>query len=214
MNLGDDVINLLEIGDKVYIIFDTIVSSPVEVLEISRDGVISVKKPQYNNTLMECEKGDYIDIHFYLEQSLFSYKAKIEDSFENDGESFIKIKRISGIVQKQRRKYYRINKKLPVTIKIDGRMYSSYTLDISEGGLSLAAPEHIVKNTDIVCKISFSNNNDIIVNSKVVWIDFDESGYPVKMGIKFVDLDEEDRKKLRDYVFEEQKKNINFKKKY
>jgi c-di-GMP-binding flagellar brake protein YcgR len=111
-----------------------------------------------------------------------------------------------GTVNFERRRYPRFSINLPVEYwKIDRSLSGlSRTGDISEGGLLLYISEHLDVGQELYLKLFFNSElgfKSIEARMQVTWADFrfeKESG--CRVGLRFVEISDEDMKKLKVFL--------------
>ncbi|MGD2097489.1 MAG: PilZ domain-containing protein [Desulfobacterales bacterium] len=121
----------------------------------------------------------------------------------------------------ERRAYVRLEKSLPVRLKITGnptnQTFTLTTKNISQGGIcleiqkqqeallrALSAANHSIGidlNTLIPQNSKGASERPLWVRGRVDWTrELDEAARPLQVGLEFEDLTEEARKRIRDYI--------------
>ena len=106
---------------------------------------------------------------------------------------------------KERRRYARINARVPLQFKDIQRPIETYsgtlTKDISEGGVRFTAGEFLSVFTRLLVEISMpSFSRPIKAISKVAWIQKQPRGTQYNVGLQFLDMTEEDKKHLASFI--------------
>lgn len=99
----------------------------------------------------------------------------------------------------ERRAGVRLRKNIDVSVedRLSSMLFRAAIADISESGMRLIADRYLPKGT----KYTFSMKNppNLSLRGEVRWIrDFSRDTYQV--GIMFIDVDEEDRKRLANFL--------------
>ena len=131
------------------------------------------------------------------------------------------MKRFNG---SERRAYVRLEKSLPVRLKVTGnptsKTFTATTKNISQGGIclelqqtqkalleALSAANHkigIDLNTLIPQKTSTASESSHWVSGRVDWTcELDQADQTLQVGLEFEDLTEETRKRIRDYLVDQ-----------
>lgn len=106
---------------------------------------------------------------------------------------------------KERRKFPRINARLPLQFKDIQRPIETFsgtlTKDISEGGVRFISSEFLSIFTRLLIEASIpSFSRPIKSISKVAWIRKVPHGSQYDIGVQFMDMTEEDRKQLASFI--------------
>jgi c-di-GMP-binding flagellar brake protein YcgR len=131
---------------------------------------------------------------------------------------------INGFDGKERRAYFRLNRALPVRLRLTGnnpaKTYTATTRNISQGGVCVEVPQH---QKELIEKLSTSGDNselnleasiqtntaDIVskpawIKCKLDWAMPSATKNPaLTMGLTFQKLAEKTRKQILDYLVEE-----------
>ncbi len=106
---------------------------------------------------------------------------------------------------KEKRKYSRIDARLPLQFKDIQRPIEAYagslTKDISEGGIRFVSSEFLSIFTRLFLEISIpSFSRPIKAISKVAWIQKVPRSSQYNVGLQFMDMTEEDNKHLTSFI--------------
>lgn len=142
-----------------------------------------------------------------LAVSKFLYKAEYTKMSDGGLKRFFKYllevekTQISKLVDyRDRREHFRVNRVLPVFSK-NIRDYKCLTKNISTGGIMLACSEGIKKGDVLSLRLELDDysTDAIQVNGEVCWVE-DEKPGSISIGIKFLDIGDEERALLGKYI--------------
>ncbi|MEI8349260.1 MAG: PilZ domain-containing protein [Candidatus Omnitrophota bacterium] len=104
----------------------------------------------------------------------------------------------------ERRKNIRIHKSLIVRFKLPKGYLgmSSRSDNISEDGMRMGALQRFEPGMSLQLNFNLQEYTDpVIVNATVVWVDYKKQSYfPFVLGLRFINLADSDRPRLRDYI--------------
>lgn len=106
---------------------------------------------------------------------------------------------------RERRKYIRVKVSLRVTYQVlkSFRPITSYTRNISEGGLCLPIPQRLEPGILVECEsYPLLFKEPIVVTGEVVWLK--ERGWvqlPFMIGVKFVNIVSKCQEQIRNYIW-------------
>ena len=111
-------------------------------------------------------------------------------------------------VSKEKRKFRRFKKELSVDCTIPerpGDTYKTFTKDISGEGICLIIPEIVPKESTLNLLVNMPDSRPIKITGRVVWVkeaeqDTKEQKRSFNAGIKFLKIDERDRKILNNFL--------------
>ena len=209
---------MLNAGDHIYGLVNGKLSFSTIVSEILPDNSLYVERPSVRGKLLSCEPGDTVDVFFYREQGIYSFTTSLERSFTQYLVPMLHIRVTSGMVRRQRRRYNRLAKNLPVHIRLnvdeDNRVQSidieAETLDISAGGSRIRLPAPVARNTPMQCRLCLTDTQQITLDSVVVHATGREEAAdePFQVGVRFENMSEKAKRNLAGYIFKEQRKQI------
>lgn len=106
---------------------------------------------------------------------------------------------------KEKRRFPRIDARLPLQFKDVQRPIETYTGtltgDISEGGVRFVSDEFLSIFTRLLLEVSVpSFSRPIKAISKVAWIQKISGGNQYSVGVRFMDMTEEDKKHLASFI--------------
>lgn len=106
----------------------------------------------------------------------------------------------------EKRKALRVPISMEVTYESGDDFLSSFLSDVSGGGVFIGTPKPLELDTQLrICFHVPGISESLMVNGTVVWVRELESSFKPGMGVRFDEIDPEDRKRLDQYL-EEQKK--------
>jgi len=120
----------------------------------------------------------------------------------------------SDIVRVQRRSFVRIPVVLNVTYKLKNsdRIYTTYTKDISGGGIKIILPEILKIDDTIQMRIELPPPEDPVdCEGRIVWIDKEERQMGNKLeeilyaGVRFTVIEDKNRERLIRFLFNYQR---------
>jgi hypothetical protein len=101
-----------------------------------------------------------------------------------------------ALLQRERRRQFRVPVQLPVTISCDGHPeLEGILLDLSEGGMDVLAAKPLESGQPISVKFSLPPATEMFAHAQVVWAN--SNG---QTGLQFVDLDEEQSRALSSWL--------------
>lgn len=106
---------------------------------------------------------------------------------------------------KERRRHPRVNARLPLQYKDIQRPIEAYSgtlsRDVSEGGIRFLSNEFLSVFTRLLLEVSIpSLSRPIKAISKVAWIQKVPRSNQYNVGVRFMDMTEEDKKQLASFV--------------
>ena len=108
--------------------------------------------------------------------------------------------RVSNISSREEQ---RIKKTLSLSYKDQESFISAYTSNISKGGLFIKTNNPLPEGESFILKLKLPGLVEALkINCVVVWVNKDESrsDMPVGMGLRFVDMDKNERLMLDKYI--------------
>lgn len=100
-----------------------------------------------------------------------------------------------------KRKSERIKKGIKSEVYSEEHASFSSTVDLSKGGIFISTPEPLGSGSEVSMSIHIPGHGEIDVKGIVKWVRADETETEkAGMGIEFIDVDSELKKKLDDYV--------------
>jgi len=108
--------------------------------------------------------------------------------------------RVSGITARDDQ---RVKKTLSLTYKDQESFVSAYTSNLGKGGLFIKTPNPLSEGESFILKLKLPGLVEALkINCEVIWVNKDESraDMPVGMGLKFVNMDKNERSLLDRYI--------------
>ena len=108
--------------------------------------------------------------------------------------------RVSSITSREEQ---RVKKTLSLSYKDHESFISAYSSNISKGGLFIKTSNPLPEGESFILKLKLPGLDDVIkINCTVSWVNRDESkpDVPVGMGLRFVDMNKDERLILERYV--------------
>ncbi|WP_069649589.1 flagellar brake protein [Caloranaerobacter ferrireducens] len=185
-----------------------------QILDIIDDNIYIISGPIQKSALIPLHVGSLIEITYFREdKGRFVFKAKIiEREYKNIYK--LKIEKISCTTKLQERNYYRLSVKLDVqkiyNLKLDDNnkevIESCIAKDISGGGIRVFCNfKHSVG--DIVkLNISITDFSITALGTVVRIQEIENDNFKFSLGVKFTEIEDEDRERLIRYIFEQQRK--------
>ena len=214
-DIGDDVLNA---GDHVYCLINGKLSFSTIVSEILPDGSLYAERPIVRGKLLPCESGDSVDVFFYRDQGIYTFSATLTRCFVQYQVPMMHFRVTSGMVHRQRRRYNRLAKNLPVSVRINvdenNQVHSidvqAETLDISAGGSRIRLPAPVSCDTPMQCRIRLTDTKQITLDSVVVHVigQEDAEDQSFQVGVRFENMNDRTKRSLAGYIFEEQRRQI------
>ena len=210
-------IDLPNIGDKLEIYDCSRNSSRIyisQLFDIINDETLLISGPIHNKMLVPFYENNLIEVVYYKKnKGKFSFEAKILKVIKK-GMYRIKVKRTTKIRKIQQRNYYRLSCRIPITKihninedSLDKAIREECIVDdISGGGIGIFCnfPHDNGETVDI--QIDFQGLN-LNITGKIIRItDSKNRDYKFNIGVKFEDLDDNDRDKIISFIFKEQRK--------
>ena len=186
---------------------------PSQILDILDDEIIIVSGPLHKRNIVLLNKDEIVEVSYIIEdKGKYFFRAKVLDR-DNSKIYRLKLKRISDVNRVQLRRFYRLEVDVPVkkefVIEEDGKRRiieeNCRSQNISGGGIKLYSNYEHKIGDQVLCSF-FINNHQIVATGKVVRIEeVDIFYYKYGIGVKFVELNEEDRDRIISFIFHKQR---------
>ncbi|MGB9792047.1 MAG: flagellar brake protein [Thermacetogeniaceae bacterium] len=187
-------------------------SYPSRVEEILPDAIV-LAAPLKRGVVVPLRVGDTIKVNFYGKTGGYSFTTKVTaTSYKKI--PLIAVEKPQEFTKIQRRSYIRVPARIPVrfTLLDDQKQptdlnSSSETIDISGGGVALLSSTPIPCGSYLEMELDVPRKGTIRVLGKVARTEEKKTEYgkTTLLGISFVEIDESDRDKIIQYVFEIQR---------
>ncbi|WP_427338668.1 flagellar brake protein [Caloranaerobacter sp. DY30410] len=185
-----------------------------QILDIIDDNIYIISGPIQKSALIPLHVGSLIEISYFREdKGRFIFKAKIIEREYKDIYK-LKIEKISCITKLQERNYYRLSVKLDVqkvyNLKLDDEeketIENCIAKDISGSGIRVFCNfKHSVGDL-IKLHISIKDFSITALGTVVRVQEIENDKFKFSLGIKFIEIKDEDRERLIKYIFEQQRK--------
>lgn len=185
-------------------------SSRVE--EILPDSII-LAAPLKRGVIVPLRVGDTITVNYYGKTAGYSFTTKVTAT-NYKKVPLIAVEKPQEITKIQRRSYIRIPTSIPVRFTVLNEQkqptslsYWSETIDISGGGVAIISPIKLSCGGYLDMELDVPRKGIIQVMGRVARIEEIKTEYGKKflLGISFLAIDESDRDKIIQYVFELQR---------
>ncbi|KPU28197.1 hypothetical protein TR13x_02350 [Caloranaerobacter sp. TR13] len=185
-----------------------------QILDIIDENIYIISGPIQKSALIPLHVGSLIEITYFREdKGRFIFKARI---IEREYKKIykLKIEKISCITKLQERNYYRLSVKLDVqkkyNLKLDDNekevVENCIVKDISGGGIRVLCNfKHSVGDL-IKLQVSISDFSIIALGTVVRVHEIENNNFKFSLGIKFIEIEDEDRERLIKYIFEQQRR--------
>lgn len=221
-------LNELEIGKKLELeIFteegeklDQMLISKLEWLEGLQEAVIAA--PIFEGNIFPIRIGTMLTVYFTSrlksDVSLFKVNAVVKSREMSENLHLLRIELLEEIKKEQRRMYYRLNCSVKVQYKQVDTFNAEENSDIpykktiannlSGGGINLFMEEKLEVGSILQCEIVTEQSKKIKFFGKI--LRYDESGiegkFKYQAGIAYIQIDNNDREAVVQYIFREQQK--------
>jgi len=139
--------------------------------------------------------------------ALLSDKSKVRNVF-GSGANFVLYKPIStqqaqaslraatALIKRERRRSFRVPVQVPVQLHVENSTeMEGILLDLSEDGMDVLAAQPLYPSAHITCRFNLLQGGETVLSGEVAWAN--PNG---QSGVRFVDLSEELRQNLRNWV--------------
>ncbi len=185
-----------------------------QLFDIIDDKTLIISGPIHNKVLVPFHRNDFIEVvYFKKNKGRYSFGAMISKVIQKEMYK-IRIKRTTKIRKIQQRNFYRLACRIP-TIKIHHICEDNlekdireecFISDISGGGIGVFC-NYPHDSGDFVDIQIDSQGLKICIKGEIIRIsDSKNQKYKFNIGVRFVDLKDNDRDKIVSFIFEEQTK--------
>lgn len=186
---------------------------PSQILDILDDEIIIVSGPLHKRDIVLLNKDEIVEVSYIIEdKGKYSFRAKVLDR-DNSKIYRLKLKRISDVNRVQLRGFYRLEVDVPVkkefVIEEDGKRRiieeNCRSQNISGGGIKLYSNYEHKIGDQVLCSFSIDNHQIVAMGEVVRIEEVDIFYYKYGIGVKFVELNEEDRDRIISFIFQKQR---------
>lgn len=186
------------------------------IANIHSDSTIVITNPIYKGKLYPIHIGEKVNIIFYKKnKGKYYFLGEVIKKENKKNLSLLYINKVGSIRKMQRREFFRLDIVLNVIVEINNsedeiKEISAISKDISGGGIRLICKEKLNLGCLLKCIIPLDDET-IEVRGEVIRCESEsisDSIYRYDIGIKFIDIDENIRKKIISFIFDRQRKII------
>lgn len=205
-------ISEFKIGDKLEIVLNInddrgIKQVPlISQIEDYKESILFISIPLINGEPYKLKRNQKVKLIIYREdRGIYSFIGEIV-SMEQNHIIMYGIKPISKIQKEQRRYYFRLQNRNKMIIKSREReqVETCYTVDLSGGGTKILCKSDFNKNEKVNCYINIEGEI-INVTGEIVRKEKNITNNSNELGIKFININDNDRNKIISYIFKEQR---------
>ncbi|MFW5885609.1 MAG: flagellar brake protein [Halanaerobium sp.] len=153
-----------------------------------------------------------INVYYTTDRAAYKFKSKVLKR-TNKPIPLLLIERADSVIRIQRRDYFRLDVtgKIDVYKEVDDKNYpkkisEARLLDISGGGVQMQLKKKIKKGEEILIALKNILAPKELIKSKVVRI-HKENDELYNYGVQFIEIEEEQRETIIQWIFEYQRKN-------
>ena len=190
---------------------------PIKLQHINKNDMLEVDLPSVGTQMIFFENGTTTQITITYKDGLYSFRAKVIERFKKKDIPIMVLKQESEIIKIQRRSYFRLNcncviryrpYKLPAFGVNDESFRTTQTVDLSGGGMCIIVEEKIEQINFLECVIILEKDIIIKAIGKIISMKKDETADSNrwKAGIHFQRINEFERERIINFVFQEQLK--------
>lgn len=209
--------NFLEVGEKIEIIRkdnkkDKCYSS--QILDAVNENTFIVSGPIYKRSLIFLHIDEVIDIVWTRKnKGKYKFNAIVEKRYLKKLYT-IRIRKLGDIARLQQRKYYRFETNIPVkkTLLIgkedDEKNTKEYcmTKNISGNGMKLMCNFKHSLGDKIHCYFSIYDQVILVIGEVVRIEKIDAYGFNYAIGIKFLNIEEQEKDAIVKYIFDQERR--------
>lgn len=162
------------VGKRVYIIKEKSVYI-TNIQDIKEENAVMLAVPISRGVPVYIADGTNIEVGFWETNGIYSYKAVMSQSVWINALRMYLVEPCSRLVRLQRRENYRLPVSCKVEVEIlDGdndepvEKLSTYSLNISLGGICVKLPRLLAKGTRLICNVNLEENGSFRAAGEVV----------------------------------------------
>lgn len=177
---------------------------------------IMINMPVSDNKYYIMHRGSIIEFYVTTNRDISKFRSEVLGKKIENNIQLVILSSPEFIERVQRREYFRLPVSLAVKIYMfpDDREYTSIhdvpeesfrklkngiIVDISGGGLKIAVKEKMIKGHYAV--ISMQIPDELILLSKIVWVEKDQENRNYKVALKYENISERERDKIIKFIF-------------
>ena len=182
-----------------------------------------IAAPIVEGVIYAVRPGWRITVYMQDENTLYRFFARVLERKTADGRAVMKILRISEIDEAQRRRYYRFRCSLPVKYRVlenidtdlEKEFKKGVTADLSGVGMCLHLNEEVNISSIIECELEIGDMDLVLIGHIVrrlrrSLVDAVPAVFEYEVGILFSDITERDRDLIIKFIFEEQRRQLQY----
>jgi len=201
-----------------------------KIFDVISDDTIELLMPMEQTKLILLPVDAEYEVFFYTDNGLYEATVRITDRYKSNNVYLVLVELETNLQKYQRRDFYRyscaldmetrgltkeevdaLEKKIPYQAPPGLPMTKSVIVDISGGGLRFVTKQKYEKDSYVCCKYELFIHGGVkmydliclVLNSRELTNRIGEYEYRVK----FINLDNDEREEIIQYIFEEERKN-------
>ena len=182
-----------------------------KVESIEKDNLFLVHTPIRKSEVVMLLNDSVITVTYMVEKKgMYKFDAKVIEKVREGRITFIRIKRISDIVENQRRQFFRIetNFKVDLKRKDSDEIEHVASMDISAGGMKVYTDKK-VEIGDIIYTYFTLDDSTMFVETKVLKkFRSEHIRNRWELSLEFLNLSEKERERIIRFVFEKEREKI------
>jgi len=180
------------------------------VEEVTETGDITIHMPIEYGRLVELYKNTVYHAIFFTEKGILRFTAEVSDYDKTDNFNLIRLKILSEGERMQRRSFFRFNCVIPFRFALDGEdsFREGVMKDICGGGIRFVTNIDIPMNKTVKCEMVLNGEALCLQGAVLHRQHFPKSVYAYQYRIEFTGVMMNDREKIVQYVYEEQRRII------
>ena len=182
-----------------------------KVESIEKDNLFLVHTPIRKSEMVMLLNDTVITVTYMVEKKgMYKFDAKVIEKVRKGKITFIRIKRISDIVENQRRQFFRIetNFKVDLKRKDSEEIEHVASLDISAGGMKVYTDRKIELGDILDTYFSLDETKMYIETKVVKKVRNDNIRNRWEISLEFLNLSEKERESIIRFVFEKEREKI------
>lgn len=187
---------------------------------VDENTIVTEEFRKEDNTFVP-EPGDRYEYRFISSTGSYVSRIEIIDSFIRGDHGTAEARILSDLTKDMKRKFYRLDKIMPVKFSIKGdkedgnntELYNGTVSNLSAGGLKFSSSEELVRDDEIEVHIFLEDYTDepYVLKARVIYSDIVANrNMNYEHRAQFVDMNLEVREKIVKYVFKEARKQYTF----
>ena len=187
-----------------------------DVQDIDWRDAIRVSQPMQRQTPVFIPPRSEVKVVFYRPNGMFEFPARAIGTAEHESIRMIRLEMLEEPQKYQRRMNFRVPLRMPVTSVVTSELtashnfysFNSYSIDLSESGMGLYAPQSypLGARMRVEFSIAFEGEEEqLSLTSDVARCTWPKKiGEQFVLGIKFADVSDKTQRLLGRYIIQEQ----------